>query len=163
MGKAPASRLAGGWLLTSKWCDTTPLSSRLVLQKCACLSTTAHWLFLLTFFFGFYMFGKFLKFLQIKLTFLFLFKERILCHAVCNCHYPLYFFAQWCTVLRPLLSEYLENEQIRNHSAIDSLHVEVWVKSISNCCISLHLKCFLPVLCGWWEGRGRLEQKERGR
>lgn len=88
-----------------------------------------------------------------------MFKECILCHAVCNHHYPLYFFAQWCTLLRPLLSEYLEYGQIRNCSAIDSLHVEVWIKSISNCCISLHLKCFLPALCERREGR--LEQKER--
>lgn len=86
-----------------------------------------------------------------------MFKECILCHAVCNCHYLLYFFAQWCTVLRPLLSEYLENGQIRNCSAIDSLPVEVWVKSISNSCISLRLKCFLLVLCERREGR--LEQK----
>lgn len=74
-----------------------------------------------------------------------------------NHHYLLYFFAQWCTVLRPLLSEYLENGQIRNCSAIDSLHVEVWVKSISNSCISLCLKCFSLVLCERREGR--LEQK----
>lgn len=100
-----------------------------------------------------------MKFLQIKWTFLFLFKECILCHAVCNPHHPQYFFAQWCTVLRPLLSEYLGNGQIRNCSAIDSLHVEVWVKSISKYCISLHLKCFLWVLCGRREAR--LEQKER--
>lgn len=74
------------------------------------------------------------------------------------------FFARQCTVWRPLLSEYLENGQIRNCSAIDSLHVAVWVKSISNCCISLHLKCvlfffFLLVLCGRREGK--LERKGR--
>lgn len=104
-----------------------------------------------------------MKFLQIKLTFLFFFKEYILCHAVCSCHYPLLFFAQWCTVLRPLLSEYHENGQIRNCSKIDSLHVEVWVKSISNRRIS-ELEVFLAsvgnVLCGRREGRGRLELRE---
>lgn len=72
------------------------------------------------------------------------------------------FFAQRYTVLRPLLSECLEIGQIRNCSAIDSLCVEVWLKSISNCFISHDLKCFLlvlGVLCGRKEGR--LEQKER--
>lgn len=61
-------------------------------------------------------------------------------------------------VLGPQLSEYLENGQIRNLSAIDS-HVEVWVKSISCYYTSLHLKCFLSVLCGRREGR--LKQKEK--
>lgn len=88
-----------------------------------------------------------MKFLQIKLTFLFLLKECILCHAVFDHHYPLCFFAQWGTVLGPQLSEYLENGQIRNLSAIDS-YVEVWVKSISCYYTSLPLKCFLSVLCG---------------
>lgn len=92
-----------------------------------------------------------MKFLQIKLTFLFLFKECILCHAVCNHHYPLYFFAQCYTVLRPLLSEYLENGQIRNRSAIDSLCIEVWVKSIS---LLLHLSSLEMFLASvvWEEG-----------
>lgn len=137
---------SGGWLVTSEWYGAALLSSRLVLQKCACLSTTAHWLFLLTYIFlGFYMFGKFLKFLKIKLTFLFLFKECMLYHAVCNHLYPLYFFAQWCTVLRPLLSEYFE--QIRNRSAYRFSSCRSLGKKASlNCCISLCLKYFLPVL-----------------
>lgn len=99
-----------------------------------------------------------MKFLQIKLTFLFLLKECILCHAVFDRHYPLYFFAQWGTVLGPQLSEYLENGQIRNLSAI-VFHVEVRVKSISCYYTSLPLKCFLSVLCGRREGR--LKQKEK--
>lgn len=99
-----------------------------------------------------------MKFLQIKLTFLFLLKECILCHAVFDRHYPLYFFARLGTVLGPQLSEYLENGQIRNLSAIGS-RVEVWVKSISCYYTSLPLKCFLSVLCGRREGR--LKQKER--
>lgn len=46
----PLPAASSCWLLTSKWYDaTTTLSSRLVLQSHACLSTTAHWLFLLTF------------------------------------------------------------------------------------------------------------------
>lgn len=111
------------------------------------------------FLFGFYMFGKFLnKVSTNKIDFLFLFKGCILCHAICNHHYPLYFFAQCCTVLRSLLSEYLGNGQIRNRSAIDSLHVQVWVKSISAASLfSWNVSC----QCCVGRGEGRLEQKER--
>lgn len=60
MATGPASRLL---LVAVCWLENgmiLHLCSRLALQNCACWSTTAHWLFLLTFF-GFYMFGKFLN------------------------------------------------------------------------------------------------------
>lgn len=110
------------------------------------------------YFFGFYMFGKFLNEVSTNKIDFFIFVEGVYTLPVFDRHYPLYFFAQWGTVLGPQLSEYLANGQIRNLSAIDS-HVEVWVKSISCYYTSLPLKCFLSVLCGRREGR--LKQKQR--
>lgn len=97
-----------------------------------------------------------MKFLQIKLTFLFLLKECILCHAEFDRHYPLYFFAQWGIVLAPQLSEYFENGQIRDLSAIDS-HVEVWVKKHL---LLLHLSSLEMFLVSVvWEEGGEAKAK----
>lgn len=112
------------------------------------------------YFFGFYMFGKFLNEVSTNKIDFFIFVEGVytLPCSIWSSLSPVFLCPVGYSFRTSAFRIPWKNGQIRNLSAIDS-HVEVWVKSISCYYTSLHLKCFLSVLCGRREGR--LKQKEK--